>query len=99
MSARRGSQTMERLPSARGPHSMRPWNQPITLPSAIGFCRPAAKHIFVGDALRRYSRRVAIRPHVHSSSAPIDPLPNCGPQIGVIHDEAADVVAASAMRQ
>ena len=35
MSARRGSQTIERLPSARGPHSMRPWNQPTTLPSAI----------------------------------------------------------------
>ena len=34
MSARRGSQTIERLPSARGPHSMRPWNQPTTLPSA-----------------------------------------------------------------
>ncbi len=26
---------MERLPSARGPHSRRPWNQPITLPSEI----------------------------------------------------------------
>ena len=35
MSARRGSPRIERLPSARGPHSMRPWNQPITLPSAI----------------------------------------------------------------
>ena len=35
MSARRGSPRIERLPSARGPHSMRPWNQPTTLPSAI----------------------------------------------------------------
>ena len=25
---------MERLPSARGPISKRPWNQPTTLPSA-----------------------------------------------------------------
>ena len=35
MSARRGSHTIERLPSARGPHSMRPWNQPTTAPPAI----------------------------------------------------------------
>src|SRR6266478_5827868 len=35
MSARRGSHTIERFPSARGPHSIRPWNQPTTLPSAI----------------------------------------------------------------
>ena len=34
MSARRGSPMIERLPSARGPHSMRPWNQPITSPRA-----------------------------------------------------------------
>ena len=34
MSARRGSPSIERLPSARGPHSMRPWNQPTTRPSA-----------------------------------------------------------------
>src|SRR2546430_1810252 len=37
MSARRGSQRIERFPSARGPHSMRPWNQPTTLPSAIAW--------------------------------------------------------------
>ena len=30
----RGSARMLRPPSARGPNSMRPWNQPITLPSA-----------------------------------------------------------------
>src|SRR5437588_5142332 len=34
ISARRGSHTIDRLPSARGPHSMRPWNHPTTLPSA-----------------------------------------------------------------
>ena len=33
--ARRGSQRIERFPSARGPHSIRPWNQPRTAPSAI----------------------------------------------------------------
>ncbi len=35
MSERRGSVTIERLPSARGPNSIRPWNQPTTSPSAI----------------------------------------------------------------
>ena len=30
----RGSPRIERLPSARGPNSMRPWNQPTALPSA-----------------------------------------------------------------
>ena len=34
MSRRRGSARMLRLPSARAPHSMRPWNQPTTSPSA-----------------------------------------------------------------
>ncbi len=43
MSARRGSQTMERLPRARGPHSMRPWNQPTTSPSAIALAVSAAE--------------------------------------------------------
>jgi hypothetical protein len=35
MSARRGSHRMDRFPNARGPHSIRPWNQPTTLPSAM----------------------------------------------------------------
>ena len=35
MSCLRGSATMERLPSARGPNSIRPWNQPTTSPAAI----------------------------------------------------------------
>jgi hypothetical protein len=35
MSGRRGSTTIERLPSARGPNSIRPWNQPTTSPAAI----------------------------------------------------------------
>ena len=34
MSGERGSPRIERLPSARGPNSMRPWNQPTALPSA-----------------------------------------------------------------
>src|SRR5215510_13542902 len=37
MSARRGSARMLRLPSARGPNSERPWNQPNTLPSESSF--------------------------------------------------------------
>ena len=35
MSSRRGSVTIERLPSARGPNSIRPWNQPTTSPAAM----------------------------------------------------------------
>ena len=35
MSARRGSARIERLPSARGPHSLRPWYHPTTSPAAI----------------------------------------------------------------
>ena len=31
----RASARMLRLPSERGPYSMRPWNQPMILPSAI----------------------------------------------------------------
>ena len=34
ISGRRGSPRMLRAPSARGPNSIRPWNQPITFPSA-----------------------------------------------------------------
>ncbi len=43
MSARRGSQTIERSPSARGPHSIRPWNQPTTWPSATAAAVSAAE--------------------------------------------------------
>ena len=32
---RRGSHTIERLPSARGPNSIRPWNHPTILPSLM----------------------------------------------------------------
>ena len=35
MSERRGSPRIDRLPSARGPHSIRPWNQPMTRPAAM----------------------------------------------------------------
>ena len=34
----RASPRMLRSPSARGPNSMRPWNQPTTLPSASFRC-------------------------------------------------------------
>src|SRR5262249_24518290 len=34
MCGSRGSARIERLPSARGPNSIRPWNQPTALPSA-----------------------------------------------------------------
>ena len=34
MAGSRASARMERAPSARGPNSMRPWNQPTTCPSA-----------------------------------------------------------------
>ena len=37
ISAVRGSARMLRLPSARGPNSERPWNQPNTLPSDSNF--------------------------------------------------------------
>src|SRR3954468_8319411 len=37
MSARRGSATKLRAPNARGPNSMRPWNQPTTPPSEISW--------------------------------------------------------------
>ena len=37
ISARRGSARMLRLPSARGPHSVAPWNQPTIFPAAM--CR------------------------------------------------------------
>ena len=33
---------MERLPKARGPHSIRPWKQPTTLPSEIAVAVRAA---------------------------------------------------------
>ena len=34
MDGLRGSPRIERLPSARGPNSIRPWNQPMASPSA-----------------------------------------------------------------
>ncbi len=34
MVGERGSPRMERAPSARGPNSMRPWNQPTAWPVA-----------------------------------------------------------------
>src|SRR5438270_467766 len=44
MSWRRGSARIERLPRARGPNSMRPWNQPTILPSARAVAVQLAQH-------------------------------------------------------
>ena len=71
MSCRRGSATIERLPSARGPNSMRPWNQPTTSPSAI---RSAtwSKSCASSEPLGLEARRRGARP---SASASV----YCGP--------------------
>ena len=41
ISGERGSPRIERAPSARGPNSMRPWNQPTALPPASASARVA----------------------------------------------------------
>ncbi len=65
MSARRGSQRIERLPSARGPHSIRPWNQPTTWPSAMPLrgspAEPPPRRRCAGSCSRRRRRRRALR--------------------------------------
>ena len=53
ISARRGSARIERLPSARGPISKRPWNQPTILPSARS-C--ATRRSICASGMRRYCR-------------------------------------------
>ena len=50
ISTRRGSHRMLRLPSARGPHSIRPWNQPTTLPFAISAAVRPAESVFLRDS-------------------------------------------------
>ncbi len=49
MSRRRGSARMLRLPSARAPHSMRPWNQPTMSPAARRRGRGLAQRGFIGQ--------------------------------------------------
>ena len=75
MSARRGSPRIERLPSARGPHSSRPWNQPITLPSAIA-CAVRRQSVasspmrsIVQPAASKSARRAAIAAAISSGVA------------------------------
>ena len=60
MSARRGSATMLRFPSARAPHSMRPWNHPTTHPPAISSA--AVRHSSSSLPNRRTSRPRAASP-------------------------------------
>ena len=89
MSARRGSPRIERLPSARGPHSMRPWNQPTTSPSAMRGGGLPAELVLVVDPLGPCSPRPRARRDGASISALDAPSPKAGPQVGVLHHEAA----------
>ena len=61
----RGSQTMERLPSERGPNSMRPWNHPMMPPPAI---LAAASSISSSSGSQRYSSCAASRASLHAPS-------------------------------
>src|SRR5437762_2688501 len=51
---------MLRLPSARGPHSIRPWNQPTTLPSVKSSAHRAAgeaQRVLAGRSLDQLDQR------------------------------------------
>ena len=76
MSGERASAMIERLPSARGPNSIRPWNQPSALPSA----RSAAVRAISASSSSRVKRAPAAvrRPALSSSS-------KAGPEIGAVH--------------
>ena len=65
MSGRRGSTTIERWPSARGPNSIRPWNQPTTSPAAI---RSATAGKRVSSSTRLAASPTAEIAAAHSSS-------------------------------
>jgi hypothetical protein len=65
MSSRRGSTTIDRLPSARGPNSIRPWNQPTTSPASI---RSATKGKSASSASRSASSPAAAIAASHSWS-------------------------------
>ncbi len=69
MSARRGSHRIERLPSARGPHSMRPWNQPTTWPVGDRRRGAPAELVRIVDALDACSRQRRSRPRWRSIAA------------------------------
>ena len=92
MSARRGSHRIERLPSARGPHSMRPWNQPTTLPSAMAAAvrRQSSPSSAMSSTAQPAARS---RPRAASSSAAISARRKLRAPIGVVHDEATGVAA------
>ena len=47
ISARRGSARILRLPSARGPHSVAPWNQPTIFPAAMRRAVASSSGLFV----------------------------------------------------
>ena len=88
MSARRGSPRIERLPSARGPHSMRPWNQPITLPSEIACA--VRRHSVASSAMRsmRAARRVEIGAPRGDGGRDLVRRRRRAP-VGVVHHEVA----------
>ena len=77
MVGERGSPRIERAPSARGPNSMRPWNQPTALP--------------VGQRVRAVSRSARRRQHVEiarrprCSRASMSACAIGGPEIGAVH--------------
>ena len=81
MSGRRGSATIERLPSARGPNSIRPWNQPTTSPAAMP----------LRDRARRARRRRAARASSPAARERRRALlvAVLGPVVRVLHHEAA----------
>ncbi len=95
MSARRGSQRIERLPSARGPHSMRPWNQPTTLPSAIAAAVRRQSSASSAMFFDRAARRGDARPLRAARSCVDLGRRELRAPIGVVHDErpsAAELV-------
>ena len=53
MAGDRGSPRMLRAPKALGPNSMRPWNQPTTLPSASSPATCSSKLVLVGEIAAR----------------------------------------------
>ena len=88
ISGRRGSHRMLRLPSARGPHSIRPWNQPTTLPFAISAAVSAAERIFVLDfadlaSARSSSARASMKRRANFAFAELRS------PVGMLHDERA----------
>src|SRR5271170_7612664 len=75
ISGRRGSAKMLRLPSARGPHSAAPWNQPTIFPSAM--CRALVCSSAASSSSAISASSVAPAP---STTLRIADAENCGPQ-------------------